>query len=244
MQPHAELEDNHTPALLADIELIRQQLGIEKWVLFGGSWGSTLSLLYAETHPERVLGLILRGIFLCRQKDIDWFYQQGANHVFPDYWQDFLLPIPRAERSDMVTAYYQRLTGENELERMAAAKAWSVWEGRCATLHPNPDLVHFLGSPHVAMAMARIEAHYFMHQSFIRMNQIIEDAHKLADIPGVIVHGRYDMVCPVDQACELQKAWPQAKLEIIRDAGHASSQPSILDALVNATDELAQRLGY
>ena len=241
-KPHAELEDNHTPALLADIELIREQLGVEQWVVFGGSWGSTLSLLYAETYPERVLGLILRGIFLCRDEDIRWFYQHGASEVFSDYWQDFLAPIPEFERDDLLQAYYKRLTGNNELERMAAAKAWSIWEARCATLQPNPELVQHLGSPHVAMAMARIEAHYFANQSFIQPNQIIANVEKLADIPGVIVHGRYDMVCPVAQAFELHRAWPQAKLEIIRDAGHASSQPGILDALVNATDEMATSL--
>ena len=243
-KPHAELTDNHTPALIADIERIRQHLAVDKWVLFGGSWGSTLSLLYAQTYPERVMGLVLRGIFLCRDEDIRWFYQEGANAVFPDYWQDFVEQIPQQEREDLVQAYYRRLTSGNELQRMAAAKAWSIWEARCATLQPNPDLVEHLGDPHVALAMARIEAHYFVRQAFIRPNQIIDDAGKLADIPGYIVHGRYDMVCPVKQAYDLHRAWPQAKLEIIRDAGHASSQPGIVDALVGATAQLARELGY
>ena len=241
--PHASLEHNNSQALVADVEAIRVALGVQKWLLFGGSWGSTLSLLYAQAHPERVSGMILRGIFLCRDRDIRWFYQQGADHIFPDYWRDYEAAIPESERDDMVAAYYKRLTGGNELERMGAAKAWSVWEGRCATLHPNPQVVERLGSPHIALSMARVECHYFINQAFLQENQILQNADKLKGIPGIVVHGRYDMVCPVDQAFALHSAWPEARLEIIRDAGHASSEPGTLDALVRATDEMAHKLG-
>ena len=204
--------------------------------------GSTLGLLYAQSYPQLVLGLILRGIFLCRDEDVRWFYQEGAGRVFPDYWQDYLQVILEAERNDMLTAYYKRLTSDNELERMAAAKAWSIWEGRCATLHANPGVVDRFANPHMAMAIARIEAHYFINKAFLEPNQIINNAHKLKDIPGTIVHGRYDMVCPVNQAFALSDAWPAAKLEIIPNAGHSSSEPGITDALVRATGNLAYQL--
>lgn len=242
-KPHAELTGNSTPELVADIEQIRNFLNIDKWVVFGGSWGSTLSLVYAQAHPEQVLGMVLRGIFLCRRQDIHWFYQDGAGHVFPDYWEDYLAPIPDEERGDLLHAYYRRLTGDNEIERMAAAKAWSIWEGRCASLHPNHELVEHLGSPHTALAMARIEAHYFVNSAFLEDGEIISNVDRLRDIPAIIVHGRYDMVCPVDQAFALHQAWPEARLEIIRDAGHASSEPGALAALVEATDSLVKTLG-
>ncbi|TNE76574.1 MAG: prolyl aminopeptidase [Gammaproteobacteria bacterium] len=242
-KPHAELRNNTTRELVADIEKIRGFLNVESWVLFGGSWGSTLSLVYAQTHPQRVLGMVLRGVFLCRPQDIHWFYQEGANHLFPDYWEDYLASIPVEERGDLLHAYHRRLTGDNELERMAAAKSWSVWEGRCASLHPNHELVEHLGSPHTALAMARIEAHYFVHNAFLGDNEIIANIQHLQGIPAVIVHGRYDVVCPVDQAFALSEAWPEARLEIIRDAGHASSEPGTLAALVEAADELVRTLG-
>ena len=241
-KPHARLEDNHTAALIEDIETIRNKLAIDRWVVFGGSWGSTLGLAYAEQYPQLVRGLILRGIFLCRDEDIQWFYQQGASHVFPDYWEQYLQVIPEAERGDMLAAYYARLTGENEIERMAAAKAWSVWEGRCATLHTNEALVDHFANPHMAMAMARIEAHYFINKAFLEPNQLTDNAYKLKDIPGTIVHGRYDMVCPVNQAFALSAAWPEARLKIIADAGHSSSEPGITDALISATESLAHQL--
>jgi len=241
-RPHASLEDNTTAHLVSDMERIREHLGIERWVVFGGSWGSTLALAYAEAHPERVLGLVLRGIFLCRPRDIHWFYQEGAGRLFPNYWEDYLAPIPESERDDMVSAYYRRLTGEDEVARMAAAKAWSEWEGRTATLLPNPGVVDHFRDPHVALSLARIECHYFMNQSFLEPNQLLRDAHRLADIPGTIVHGRYDVVCPLDQAHALHRAWPRAKLEIIPDAGHSAGEPGIVDALVRATDELAAML--
>ncbi|MBQ0761698.1 prolyl aminopeptidase [Marinobacter psychrophilus] len=240
--PLAELANNSTDRLIADIETLREFLGIDQWLLFGGSWGSTLSLVYAQAHPQRVTGMVLRGIFLCRPEDIHWFYQNGASRVFPDYWEDYLAQIPEHERGDMVPAYYKRLTSRNELEQIQAAKAWSIWEGRCATLHPNPDVVEHFGHPHVAIALARIECHYFMNQSFLEPDQIVRDAHKLANIPAVIVHGRYDMVCPLDNALALSRAWPQADLQIIRDAGHSASEPAIVDALMRAVENVAAKV--
>ncbi len=240
--PHAELAGNDTAALVADMETIRQRLGIERWMVFGGSWGSTLALVYAECYPERVVALVLRGIFLCRPREIHWFYQEGASRIFPDYWADYLRPIPEAERGDLLQAYYRRLTGDDEVARMAAAKAWSLWEGRCATLQPSQAVVDHFGDPFTALSLARIECHYFVNNSFLEENQILRDAHRLRDIPGVIVHGRYDMVCPVESAWALSQAWPEARLEIIPDAGHSALEPGILSALVSATDEMARRL--
>lgn len=240
-RPHAELTCNTTDKLVSDIETIRELLGIEKWVLFGGSWGSTLSLIYAETYPEKVLGLILRGIFLCRPKDLYWFYQLGASHVFPDYWEEYIQPIPQCERVDMIGAYYERLTGNNELAKMAAAKAWSLWEGRCATLRPNHDVVETFSDPYLAMSLARIEAHYFVNDAFIEDNQILRNAKALEGIPGIIVHGRYDMVCPLDNAFALHQVWHDSELHIVRDAGHASREPSITDALIRATRDMSRR---
>lgn len=240
--PHAALENNTTQALVADIELIREKLGIEKWLVFGGSWGSTLGLVYAETHPERVLGLVLRGIFLCRPREIHWFYQEGASRIFPDYWQAYLKPIPAVEQHDLLQAFYRRLTSDNELERMAAAKAWAMWEGRCATLKPSRAVVDHFGDPFTALSLARIECHYFVNDSFLEENQILRDAHMLRDIPGVIIHGRYDMVCPIETAWELHATWPEAELKIIDAAGHAASEPGIRNALIEATERMADRL--
>lgn len=241
--PHAELSDNTTQHLVADIEFIRHRLGIERWLVFGGSWGSTLALAYAETHPERVLGLVLRGIFLCRPAELHWFYQQGASWLFPDYWEDYLAPIPLDERHDLIAAYHRRLTGSDEIARLAAAKAWSSWEARTATLLPNPNLVAHFESPHVALSLARIENHFFVHDTFMESNQLLDQAHRLADIPGVIVHGRYDVVCPLGSAWELHRAWPRSQLRIIPDAGHSASEPGIRSALVEAMDHFGSILG-
>ncbi|HWQ95161.1 MAG TPA: prolyl aminopeptidase [Gammaproteobacteria bacterium] len=240
--PHAELQGNTTQALVSDMERIRQHLGIERWVLFGGSWGSTLALVYAQTHPERVLGAILRGIFLCRPREIQWFYQEGANRIFPDYWQDFLRPIPEKERDDLLHAYYRLLTGADEIARMAAAKAWSLWEGRTLTLLENRSVVDHFSDPRTALSLARIECHYFVNDSFLAPDQIVCDAHRLHTIPGVIVHGRYDIVCPLESAWDLHKAWPQAEFKIIPGAGHAASEKGITDALMRAAEDMAQRL--
>lgn len=241
-RPHAELTSNTTPDLVADIERIRHELGIEHWVVFGGSWGSTLALVYAETHPERVLGLILRGIFLCRPSEIRWFYQEGANRLFPDYWQDFISSIPDNERHDLLHAHYRRLIGDDEVARMRSAEAWSVWEGRTATLTPKKEVVDFFSDPHVALALSRIEAHFFVNQIFLNPNQILRDAYRLRSIPGIIVHGRYDVVCPVENAWDLHQAWPESHLEIIPDAGHSASEPGIVNALIQATIDMHRRL--
>ncbi len=241
-RPWGELRENTTADLVEDVERIRRALGIDRWLVFGGSWGSTLALAYAEAFPRRVLGLVLRGIFLCRPADIAWFYQAGAHRLYPDYWQDYLAPIPEGERDDMVAAYYRRLTGDDEALRIQAARAWSLWEGRAATLLPDEDLRAHFADPGFALAMARIECHYFRHRAFLDHDQLLRDAHRLADIPGCIVHGRFDTVCPLDQAAALARAWPRARLDIVEGAGHAASEPGIRDALVRATDAFADEL--
>ncbi len=237
--PHASLENNTSPHLVDDIETIRKQLDVEKWMLFGGSWGATLSLLYAEAHPEVITGLILRGTFLCRDSDLDWFYKSGADLIYPDYWQEFIKPVPEAEHDNLVAAYHKLLTGDNELAKMAAAKSWSLWEGQCATLRTSTDVINKFTDPHLAVSLARIETHYFMNKAFIEPNQIVNNAEKLEGIPGIIIHGRYDMVCPLDNAFQLYNAWPDSELQIIRDAGHSSHEPSIVDALIKATNAMA-----
>jgi proline iminopeptidase len=241
--PHASLEANSTLHLVADMERIRELLGIERWVLFGGSWGSTLSLAYAETHPQRVRALILRGIFLCRPWEIRWFYQEGANRLFPDHWQDFIAPIPESERGDLLQAHYKRLAGDDEVARMASAKAWSMWEGRTLTLVPNKNVIDFFGSPHVALSLARIEAHFFARDTYLSSGQIMANIHRLAGIPGVIIHGRYDVVCPMQNAWELHQAWPGSTLQIIPDAGHSAMEPGIASALVKAAQDMAALVG-
>jgi proline iminopeptidase len=241
-RPHAELINNTTQKLVADIETIRETLGIDQWVLFGGSWGSTLSLVYAETYPQRVQGLILRGIFLCRREEFDWFYQSGASRLFPDHWDDFIAHVPEHERGNTIASYYRQLTGENQIQQMAAAKAWAGWEGHTATLKPCQDVVDSFVEPHRALSLSRIETHYFMNDAFLQPNQILRDAYKLEGIPGVIVHGRYDVICPLDNAYALHKAWPESELHIIREAGHASREPSIVDALIRATDDMAKKI--
>jgi proline iminopeptidase len=240
--PHASLHANTTWDLVADIERIRVRLGIDRWLVFGGSWGSTLALAYAQTHSDRVLALVLRGIFLCREAEIRWFYQEGANWAFPDYWQDFLAPIPPDERADLLGAYRRRLTGENEVARMAAAKAWSIWEGRTATLLPNADIQAHFADPRLATSLARIECHYFANDAFLRPNQLIEDASRLSGIPGVIVQGRYDLICPMRSAWDLHRAWSGSELQVVPDAGHSAFEPGIRAALVQATDRFARDL--
>jgi len=233
--PHLELTNNTTQHLVADMEAIREALNIDKWILFGGSWGSTLSLVYAQTHPDKVYGLILRGIFLCRDEDIHWFYQSGADHIFPDHWQAFLDHIPEDKRDSLVDAYYDILTGEDEVARMAAGKAWSNWEAQCITLEPNPDLQKILAEPRTAMSLALIECHYFKHKAFLEPNQILNNMDKIAHLPGIIVQGRYDIVCPPNQAFALQQHWPNGELQMVRNAGHAATEPGILDGLIRAS---------
>ncbi|GAK45633.1 proline iminopeptidase [Tepidicaulis marinus] len=236
--PHAELEGNTTWDLVADFEKLREKLGIERWQLCGGSWGSTLSLAYAETHPERVTELILRGIFMLRRWELDWFYQQGTDALFPDAWEAYLAPIPEAERGDLMAAYYKRLTGDDEAEKLACARAWSTWEGTTLSLLPDAERQARFGDDHFAIAFARIECHYFMNKGFFeRDDQLLANAGRLKGIPGVMVHGRYDVVTPLKNAWDLKKAWPEAELEIIADAGHTATEPGIVDALVRASDK-------
>ncbi len=237
--PHAELKDNTTWFLVDDLEKIRQHLGIEQWALFGGSWGSTLALAYAQTHTSKVAGLILRGIYFSTKREIDWLYQYGTSLFFPDYWQDFLAPIPHAERHDLLQAYYKRLTGNDEIGRIRAAKAWSKWEGRTATLTPSTKVLDHFTDPHSALSIARIETHYFVNNGFLKDDQLLRSASALINIPGYIIHGRYDMICPVDNAYRLHQAWSGSKLVIVEASGHAGSEQGIISELVQATDELA-----
>lgn len=238
--PHAELGNNTTHDLIADIERIREHLGIERWMLFGGSWGSTLALVYAQAHPDRVNGMILRGIFLCSPREIAWFYQDGASRFFPDYWEDFLQPIPEHERDNLLHAYYRRLTGADEVARMSAAKAWSRWEGRTASLMLNKEIVNHYASPFTALSLARIECHYFFNNAFLEPDQILHNMGRISHIPATIVHGRYDIICPLEGAWALHKAWPQAVFNIVANAGHSASEKGIIDALVSATHDFSK----
>ena len=241
-RPFAELTDNTTWHLVADIETLREKLGIDQWLVFGGSWGSTLALAYAETHPERVTGLILRGIFMCRPSEIQWFYQAGAHQIFPDLWEDYLVPIPEDERHDLVSAYYRRLTDPDPATRLAAARAWSTWEAGTSKLFVSQDLISHFSEPDFALAFARIECHYFVHDSFLTPDQLLREVARIRHIPGVIVQGRYDIVCPTRSAWDLHRAWPEAEFHLIPDAGHAVSEPGILTALLSATDAFRDRL--
>lgn len=240
-KPFASLSNNTTWDLVGDVELLRNKLKIDRWVVFGGSWGSTLALAYAETHCERVTGLILRGIFLCRPSEIKWFYQEGAHHLYPDEWDRYVSIIPLEERHDLVSAYYKRLTSSDEPTRLLAAKHWARWEGATIKLRPDLDLIERFTATNHASSISRIECHYFMNNSFFKTNNwLLENVNKIRHIPAHIIHGRYDVVCPVENAWALHKAWPEAKLQIIADAGHAASEPGIIDALLNATDEFAK----
>lgn len=235
-RPHASLENNTTWHLVADIEALRAKLGIERWLVFGGSWGSTLSLAYAQTHPAAVTELVLRGIFLLRKVELDWFYQEGASLLFPDLWREFLAPIPAAERDDLLAAYHRRLMSEDGAVRLEAARAWSVWEGATSSLYPNPERTRQFGAPEFALALARIEAHYFVNRGFFEHeNQLLDGVAKLRGIPAVIVQGRYDVVCPMTTAWALHQRWPEADLRIVPDAGHSAYEPGITSELVAAT---------
>jgi proline iminopeptidase len=240
--PHATLEENTTWDLVADIERLREHVGIERWMVFGGSWGSTLSLAYAETHPERVTELVLRGIFLCRPEEIKWFYQEGASWIFADVWEEFVKVIPESERDDMVSAYYRRLTSDDEKTRVEAARAWSIWEGSTSKLFFDSKSIERFADTEFALAFARIECHYFMNNCFFETdNYLVENVGKIRHIPCVIVQGRYDVVCPMTSAWDLHRTWPEADLQIIPDAGHSITEPGIVAALVNATDRFAQK---
>lgn len=239
--PHAELAENTTWDLVADIEKLRSHLGIEQWVVFGGSWGSTLALAYSETHPERCTGLILRGIFLLRRKELLWFYQEGTSNIFPDTWEEFLKPIPPEERHDLMAAYYQRLTSTDSKVRQEAARAWSIWEASTSRLFPDANLMQKFGEGHFADAFARIECHYFVNKGFLSSDDyLLHNVHRIRHISGAIVQGRYDVVCPMVSAWELHKAWPEAELIVVPDAGHSMLERGIASALVEATDKFAR----
>ncbi|PIS02668.1 MAG: prolyl aminopeptidase [Chlamydiae bacterium CG10_big_fil_rev_8_21_14_0_10_42_34] len=242
-KPHASLTDNTTWHLVEDIERLRKLLEIEKWVVFGGSWGSTLSLAYAETHPSKVLAIVLRGIFLGRPKELRWFYQFGAHHIFPDEWEKYIDPIPPEERGELIQAYYRRLTSPDVAVRKRAASVWSAWEGAALKLIFDPTIfMQFTDDTH-ADAIARIECHYFVNNCFFKTdNWLIEQVSSVRKIPAFIIQGRYDIICPMESAWELHKAWPEAELTIVKDAGHAASEPGIIDALISATDYLGQSL--
>jgi proline iminopeptidase len=237
--PHASIEANTTWHLVADIERLRQMIGAEQWLVFGGSWGSTLALAYAETHPERVSELVLRGIYTLTKAELDWYYQFGVSEMFPDKWERFCAPIPENERHEMMAAYRRRLTGTDREEQLRCAVAWSSWEGETITLLPNPDYSDHFYDPEFALAFARIENHFFVHAGWLEEGQLLRDAYKLKDIPGVIIHGRYDMPCPAKYAWALHKAWPKADFHLIEGAGHAYLEPGILDQLIRATDRFA-----
>ncbi len=234
--PHARLEANTTWHLVADIEQLRIMVGADKWLVFGGSWGSTLALTYAETHPERVSALILRGIYLLTKAELDWYYQFGVSQMFPDKWEKFTALIDESDRGDMLGAYHRLLTGDDPIAQLAAAKAWSIWEGETITLLPDPSVSGQFEDGHFALAFARIETHYFVHGGWLEEGQLLRDAARLQGIPGSIIHGRYDMPCPARFAHALHKAWPEAQFHLVEGAGHAFSEPGILDRLVRATD--------
>jgi len=241
-KPHASLENNTTQHLIADIEMIRNHLNIRKWVVMGGSWGSTLALAYAQAHPRHVSGMIIRGIFLATPAEIHWFYQEGASHFYPDYWSDFLQPIPEDERDNLLLAYHKRLTGNNEISRMGAAKAWALWEARTASLQPKKELINHFGSPKTALSVARIEAHYFMNDSFLEPNQLLNNMDRLHNIPGFIIHGRYDMICRIQYAFDIHRAWPNSELNIIEGSGHSAGELGIRSALIKAGNDMLRLL--
>jgi len=235
--PHAELHDNTTWNLVNDIERIRKHLGIDRWQVFGGSWGSTLALAYAETHPEQVTELVLRGIFMLRRWELEWFYQKGCDALYPDTWETYLHAIPEAERGDMMSAYYRRLTSSDPVVRVEAARAWSVWEGATSYLYQDEGHIQSSGEDEFALAFARIECHYFVHGGFFEHDdQLLRNVGRIRNIPAVIVQGRYDVVCPMRSAWDLHRAWPEADLRIVQDAGHSAFEPGNISELVKATD--------
>lgn len=237
--PNACLENNTTWDLVADMERLRTLLGLGQWLVFGGSWGSTLALAYAQTYPQRVSDLVLRGIFTLRRAELHWYYQEGASWIFPDLWEEYLAPIPVDERSDLIAAYRRRLTSADPMQQLQAARAWSLWEGRTSRLLPDADSGAKFGSDAFALAFARIENHYFVHEGWFEPGQLIREASKLQGIPAVIVQGRYDVCTPARTAWDLHRAWPEAELRIVDDAGHAFNEPGILAELIAATNRFA-----
>jgi len=238
--PLGELRDNTTPHLVADIERLRQHLGVERWLVFGGSWGSTLALAYGEAHPDRCTGFVLRGIFLCRRSEIEWFLY-GLKNLFPEPWRAFTDSLPEAERGDLLAAYYRRLKNPDPAVHLPAARAWSTYEGACSTLLPSPETVAYFAGDGVALGLARIEAHYFSHDIFLPQNALLDNAHRLRRVPCVIVQGRYDAVCPIVSADDLRRAWPEAEYVVVPDAGHSAWEPGISASLVRATERFKTR---
>ncbi len=234
--PLGEIRNNTTPDLINDLELLRNKLAIKKWLVFGGSWGSTLALAYGEAHPECCLGFILRGIFLCRKQEIDWFLY-GLRNLFPEAWDQLVSPLSESERSNILTSYYQRLTDPDPTIHLPAARIWSIYEGSCSTLLPSPETVQYFSSDAVALGLARIEAHYFSHDIFLPINSLLDNIEKLHPIPAIIIQGRYDAVCPIISANELHHAWPQAEYKIVNNAGHSAWEPGICSELVEATEK-------
>jgi proline iminopeptidase len=244
--PHTELEKNTTADLVADMEKIRQFLSIDKWVVFGGGWGATLSLAYAEKHPDQVLGLVLRGLFLGRQQDIEWLYEEGASRFYPDHWEDFIDPVEKLRRAsgenlNSTDAYHQLMMQDNELARMSAAKAWSAWEAHASTLHPNPRLIKHFSDGGRAHARCLIATHYYRNGCFLEPDQLLAGASVLGDIPGIIVHGRFDCICPLDNSYALHQAWPNSQLYIVREAGHSATELAMIDGLIRATRDMSLR---
>ena len=238
--PHADLTDNTTGHLVEDIEKLREHLGVDAWQVFGGSWGSTLALAYAQAHPRRVTELVLRGIFMLRRWEVEWFYQEGASRLFPEAWEQYEAEIPEPERDDFIAAYHRRLTSDDEATRLSAARAWSVWEAAASFLRIDEDFMQGHEDPHFALAFARIENHYFSNGGFFEVDgQLLRDVYRMVDIPGVIVHGRYDVVCPVANAWDLHRAWPKSELVITPTSGHSAFEAENVDALVQATDRFA-----
>jgi proline iminopeptidase len=237
--PHAGIEANTTAHLVADIERLRRMVGVERWLVVGGSWGSTLALAYAETHPERVAAMVLRGVYTVTRAELDWYYRFGVSEMFPEEWEAFLAPIPEAERGDPIAAYRRLLTGDDAVKQIEAARAWTLWEAKTITLLPDHGLRAAYGEDRYALAFARLENHYFTHDCFIAEGQLLRDAHRLAGIPGAIVHGRYDMPCPVRYARALHRAWPGSSFDLIEGAGHAWTEPGILDGVIRAIDRFA-----
>ncbi|HBQ98873.1 MAG: prolyl aminopeptidase [Roseofilum sp. SBFL] len=235
--PHAELQDNTTWDLVADIERLRSHLGLEQWVVFGGSWGSTLSLAYAQSHPERCQGLILRGIFLLRSQELNWLYQEGASYIFPDAWEEYVKPIPLEEQDNFLSAYYRRLTSDDLQVRREAAQAWSVWEASTSKLFPDLNLMEKFADDRFADAFARIECHYFINLGFFDSEDwFFQSLDRIRQIPTAIVQGRYDLVCPMKTAWEVHRAWPEAEFQVIADAGHSMAEPGIRSALIEISD--------
>ena len=238
--PYASLEANTTWHLVADIELLRQLVGTEQWLVFGGSWGSTLALAYAQKHPERVSALILRGIYTMTRPELAWYYQFGVSEMHPEKWERFIALVPEDERSDVLGAYHRLLTGDDPVAQLEAAKAWTIWEGETIKLLPDAEFAAPFLEAHYALAFARIETHYFVNVGWMEEGQLLRDAGKLSGVPGTIVHGRYDMPCPARYAFALHEAWPDADFRLVEGAGHAYSEPGILDELIRATDRFAQ----